>query len=327
LPNCIEPQSVFNVLTMTSYVIKRLLSLIPILLFTSFVVFSLVRLTPGDPALIMVGGRRTSEETLAAIREKYGFDQNVFTQYARWAGNAVRGDIGESYRLKQSVRGLIFERLNITLKLITFSVILSLIIAIPLGILAAVYKNTWIDYLASLIALLGLSSPVYFSGIVFILIFAYTLGWFPALGVGKGFWDQLHHLVLPASVLALNMASLTSRMTRSSMLDVLNNDYIRTAKAKGVAFSKVVLRHGLRNALIPVITVASLQLGFLFVGSVLVEFTFGLGGLGSLITDAIQNRDYPVVQGTTLFLVIVFVLLNLLTDLLYVAIDPRIRYS
>jgi peptide/nickel transport system permease protein len=312
---------------MTSYVIKRLLSLIPILLFTSFVVFSLVRLTPGDPALIMVGGRRTSEETLAAIREKYGFDQNVFTQYARWAGNAVRGDIGESYRLKQSVRGLIFERLNITLKLITFSVILSLIIAIPLGILAAVYKNTWIDYLASLIALLGLSSPVYFSGIVFILIFAYTLGWFPALGVGKGFWDQLHHLVLPASVLALNMASLTSRMTRSSMLDVLNNDYIRTAKAKGVAFSKVVLRHGLRNALIPVITVASLQLGFLFVGSVLVEFTFGLGGLGSLITDAIQNRDYPVVQGTTLFLVTVFVLLNLLTDMLYVAIDPRIRYS
>jgi peptide/nickel transport system permease protein len=312
---------------MTSYVIKRLLSLIPILLFTSFVVFSLVRLTPGDPALIMVGGRRTSEETLAAIRQKYGFDQNVLTQYVRWAGNAVRGDIGESYRLKQSVRGLILERLTITLKLIIFSVILSLLIAIPLGILAAVYKNTWIDYLASLIALLGLSSPVYFSGIVFILIFAYTLGWFPALGAGKGFLDQLYHLVLPASVLALNMASLTSRMTRSSMLDVLNNDYIRTAKAKGVAFSKVVLRHGLRNALIPVITVASLQLGFLFVGSVLVEFTFGLGGLGSLITDAIQNRDYPVVQGTTLFLVTVFVLLNLLTDMLYVVIDPRIRYS
>jgi peptide/nickel transport system permease protein len=312
---------------MTSYVIKRLLSLIPILLFTSFVVFSLVRLTPGDPALIMVGGRRTSEETLAAIRQKYGFDQNVLTQYVRWAGNAVRGDIGESFRLKQSVRGLILERLTITLKLIVFSVILSLLIAIPLGILAAVYKNTWIDYLASLIALLGLSSPVYFSGIVFILIFAYTLGWFPALGAGKGFWDGLHHLVLPASVLALNMASLTSRMTRSSMLDVLNNDYIRTAKAKGVAFSRVVLRHGLRNALIPVITVASLQLGFLFVGSVLVEFTFGLGGLGSLITDAIQNRDYPVVQGTTLFLVTVFVLLNLLTDMLYVVIDPRIRYS
>jgi peptide/nickel transport system permease protein len=172
-----------------------------------------------------------------------------------------------------------------------------------------------------------LSSPVYFSGIILILIFAYALGWFPALGVGKGFWDGLHHLVLPATALALNMASLTSRMTRSSMLDVLTNDYIRTAKAKGVAFRNVVLRHGFRNALIPVITVAALQLGFLFVGSVLVEYTFGLGGLGSLITDAIQNRDYPVVQGTTLFLVVVFVLLNLLTDLLYALIDPRIRYS
>lgn len=312
---------------MTSYVLKRLISLIPILLFTSFVVFGLVRLTPGDPALIMVGGRRTSEETLAAIREKYGFDQNVFAQYTRWAGNALRGDLGESFRLKQQVSGLIVERLNITLKLIVFSAVLSILIALPLGILAAVYKNTWIDYLASLIALLGLSSPVYFSGIILILIFAYTLGWFPALGVGKGFWDQLHHLVLPASALALNMAALTSRMTRSSMLDVLNNDYIRTARAKGAAFGSVVLKHGFRNALIPVITVAALQLGFLFVGSVLVEFTFGLGGLGSLITDAIQNRDYPVVQGTTLFLVIVFVLLNLLTDLLYAVIDPRIRYS
>jgi peptide/nickel transport system permease protein len=312
---------------MSSYILKRLLSLIPVLLFTSFVVFGLVRLTPGDPALIMVGGRRTSPETLAAIRQKYGFDQNVLTQYVRWAGNAVRGDMGESYRLKQQVSSLILERLNITLKLIAFSAVLSIMIALPLGILAAVYKNTWVDYLSSLIALLGLSSPVYFSGIVFILIFAYGLGWFPALGAGKGFWDQLYHLVLPSSVLALNMASLTSRMTRSSMLDVLNNDYIRTAKAKGVGFNSVVLRHGLRNALIPVITVAALQLGFLFVGSVLVEFTFGLGGLGSLITDAIQNRDYPVVQGTTLFLVTVFVLLNLLTDLLYAVIDPRIRYS
>lgn len=312
---------------MPSYILKRLLSLIPVLLFTSFLVFGLVRLAPGDPALIMVGGRRTSEETLAAIRQKYGFDQNVFTQYVRWAGNALRGDMGESFRLKQQVSGLIAERLNITLKLILFSAVLSLLIAIPLGILAAVYKNTWIDYIASLIALLGLSSPVYFSGIILILIFAYTLGWFPALGVGKGFWDQLHHLVLPASALALNMAALTSRMTRSSMLDVLSNDYIRTAKAKGVGFAKVVLRHGFRNALIPVITVAALQLGFLFVGSVLVEFTFGLGGLGSLITDAIQNRDYPVVQGTTLFLVVVFVLLNLVTDLLYAVIDPRIRYS
>lgn len=312
---------------MANYIIKRFLALIPILIFTSFVVSTLVRLTPGDPALIMVGGRRTSPEILQAIRQQYALDKSIMGQYIFWAGNAVRGNLGESFRLKQKVSSLIKERLPITLQLIVFSGVLSLLIALPLGILAAVYKNTWVDYLATLISLLGMSSPVYFSGIVFILIFAYTLGWFPALGAGKGFWGGLYHLVLPASVLALNMAALTSRMTRSAMLDVFGNDYITVARAKGLAFSRVVLRHAFRNALIPIITVATLQLGFLFVGSVLVEFTFGLGGLGSLITDAIQNRDYPLVQGTTLFLVTVFVLLNLVTDLLYVAIDPRIRYA
>jgi peptide/nickel transport system permease protein len=312
---------------MTSYILKRLLALVPILVFTSFVVSSLVRLTPGDPALIMVGGRRTSPEILQAIRQQYALDRSPLGQYVYWVGNAVRGNLGESFRLKQSVSKLIAERLPITLQLIVMSGILSLLIALPLGILAAVYKNTWVDYLATLISLLGMSSPVYFSGIVFILLFAYTLGWFPALGAGKGFWDSLYHLALPSSVLALNMAALTSRMTRSSMLDVFGNDYITVARAKGLSPIKVNLRHAFRNALIPVITVAALQLGFLFVGSVLVEFTFGLGGLGSLITDAIQNRDYPVVQGTTLFLVTLFVLLNLVTDLLYVAIDPRIRYS
>jgi peptide/nickel transport system permease protein len=312
---------------MTSYILKRLLALIPILVFTSFVVSTLVRLTPGDPALIMVGGRRTSPEILQAIRQQYALDRSPLGQYVYWVGNAVRGNLGESFRLKQSVSKLIAERLPITLQLIVMSGILSLLIALPLGILAAVYKNTWVDYLATLISLLGMSSPVYFSGIVFILLFAYTLGWFPALGAGKGFWDSLYHLMLPSSVLALNMAALTSRMTRSSMLDVFGNDYITVARAKGLSPIKVNLRHAFRNALIPVITVAALQLGFLFVGSVLVEFTFGLGGLGSLITDAIQNRDYPVVQGTTLFLVTIFVLLNLVTDLLYVAIDPRIRYS
>ena len=312
---------------MSGYILRRLLAVIPILLFTSFVVSAMVRLTPGDPALIMVGGRRTTPETLTAIRQKYALDKDPLTQYVLWAGGALRGDLGESYRLKQAVSGLILERLPITLKLIGLSVFISLLLAIPLGVLAAVYKNTWVDYAASFVALIGLSSPVYFSGIVFILIFAYTLGWFPALGVGDGFWDQLKHLVLPSSVLALNMMALTSRMTRSSMLDVIANDYITVARAKGLAYYRVVVHHALRNALIPVVTVAALQLGFLFAGTVLVEFTFGLGGLGSLITDAIQNRDYPVIQGATLFLVVIFVLLNLVTDLLYVLIDPRIRYQ
>lgn len=312
---------------MSNYIVKRLLALVPILIFTSFVVSGLVRLTPGDPALIMVGGRRTTPAILDAIRQQYGLDKDPLSQYVLWVGKAVRGDLGQSFRLKQDVTGLITARLPVTLKLIVLSVALSVLLALPLGVLTAVYKNTWVDYVGSFIALVGLSSPVYFSGIVFILVFGYWLGWFPALGAGKGFWDQLYHLVLPSSVLALNMMALTSRMTRSSMLDVLGTDYITVARAKGLAYPRVVLHHALRNALIPVVTVAALQLGFLFAGTVLVEFTFGLGGLGSLITDAIQNRDYPVVQGTTLFLVTVFVLLNLSTDLLYAVIDPRIRYQ
>ena len=312
---------------MSQYIFNRLLALIPILLFTSFVTFELVRLTPGDPALIMVGGRRTTPEILQNIRQKYGLDRDPLSQYVFWLGNVVRGDLGESFRLKQSVAGLIAARLPLTLKLIGLSVFLSLLLALPLGVLAAVYKNSWIDYLASLIGLIGVSSPVFFSGIVGILIFAYWLGWLPALGAGKGWRDELYHLILPAGVLALSMLALTARMTRSAMLEVLGSDYITVARAKGMRYRDVIIHHALRNALIPVITVASLQLGFLFVGSVLVEFTFGLGGLGSLITDAIQNRDYPVVQGTTLLLVTIFVLLNLVTDLLYAVIDPRIRYN
>lgn len=312
---------------MQRYIINRLLSLLPILLFTSFVIFELVRLTPGDPALIMVGGRRTTPEVLQAIRQKYGLERDPISQYIYWMGNVLRGDLGESFRLKQSVTSLIRARLPLTLKLITLSVTLSLLLALPLGVLAAVYKNSLIDYFASLVGLIGLSSPVFFSSIVGILIFAYWLNWLPALGAGKGFWDELYHLILPSAVLAFSMLALTARMTRSAMLETLHSDYITVARAKGLNLWQVVFKHALRNALIPVVTVAGLQLGFLFVGSVLVEFTFGLGGLGSLITDAIQNRDYPVIQGATLLLVTIFVLLNLVTDVLYAVIDPRIRYQ
>jgi ABC-type dipeptide/oligopeptide/nickel transport system permease component len=311
---------------MSTYITRRLLALIPILIFTSFVTFELVRLTPGDPALIMVGGRRTTPETLQAIRTKYALDKDPITQYVLWVGNALQGDLGESFRLKQQVSDLIVARLPLTLKLILLSTMLSLLIALPLGVFSALYQNSWIDYVASLICLIGVSSPVFFSGIIGILVFAYWLGWLPALGAGQGFWDQLYHLILPASVLALSMLALTARMTRSAMLEVLRSEYITVARAKGLAQRSVVIRHALRNALIPVLTVASLQLGFLFVGTVLVEYTFGLGGLGSLITDAIQNRDYPLIQGCVLVLVTIYVLLNLVTDLLYGVIDPRIRY-
>jgi len=312
---------------MAHYITWRLLALLPILIFTSFVTFELVRLTPGDPALILVGGRRTSPEVLQAMRHQYGLDRDPISQYIYWCGKLLHGDLGESFRHKQSVSALIRARLPLTIKLVGLSMTLSVLLALPLGVLSALYKNSWIDYLASLIALVGISSPVYFTGLVSMLTFGYWLRWLPTLGAGKGFGDELYHLLLPASVLACSLLALTTRMTRAALLDVLNSDYIRTARAKGLPNYLLVIRHALRNALIPIVTVASLQLGFLFVGAVLVEFTFGLGGLGSLLTDAIQNRDYPVVQGTTLLLVIVFVLLNLLTDLIYALLDPRIRYS
>lgn len=312
---------------MLRYTLKRLLAVIPILIFTSFVTFELVRLTPGDPALIMVGGRRTSPEVLENIRQKYGLNRDPISQYLLWVGNVFRGDLGESFRLKQNVSDLILARLPLTLKLIALSVFISTLLALLLGILSALYKNSWIDYLASLIGLVGVSSPVFFTAVVGVLVFGYWLGWLPTLGAGKGFWDELYHLFLPSLVLALSMLALTARMTRSAMLEVLNSDYIEAARAKGLPESTIVLKHALRNALIPVLTVASLQMGFLLVGSVLVEYTMGLGGLGSLITDAIQNRDYPLVQGTVLVLVMFFALLNLATDLLYALIDPRIRYS
>lgn len=312
---------------MLRYTLKRLLAVIPILIFTSFVTFELVRLTPGDPALIMVGGRRTSPEVLENIRQKYGLNRDPISQYLLWVGNIFRGDLGESFRLKQNVSDLILARLPLTLKLIALSVFISTLLALLLGILSALYKNSWIDYLASLIGLVGVSSPVFFTAVVGVLVFGYWLGWLPTLGAGKGFWDELYHLFLPSLVLALSMLALTARMTRSAMLEVLNSDYIEAARAKGLPETTIVLKHALRNALIPVLTVASLQMGFLLVGSVLVEYTMGLGGLGSLITDAIQNRDYPLVQGTVLVLVMFFALINLATDLLYALIDPRIRYS
>ena len=309
---------------MLRYTLKRLLALVPILLFVSFVTFGMVRLAPGDPALIMVGGKRVSAETLASIREKYGLLGDPVSEYIKWVGRAVTSDLGESYRHKQQVTDMILDRLPITLWLVVLASLISILVAIPLGIVSALRKNSFVDYGASFVALVGVSSPVFFTTIVGVIVFAYWLGWLPAFGAGKGFVDQLHHLILPATALALGMIALTSRMTRSAMLEALSSDYIEAVRAKGMPERIVVLRHAFRNALIPVLTVTSLQVGFLLVGTVLVEYTLGLGGLGSLITDAIQNRDYPVIQGTVLFLTVAFVLINLVTDLLYAWIDPRV---
>lgn len=303
------------------------MALIPVLLFVSFVTFGLVRLAPGDPVLIVLGGKHVDPATADALRHQFGLIGDPFTQYIAWLGRAFQGDLGESYRLRQDVVSLITERLPLTLQLVGLSMLIAVVVAIPLGVVQAHRRNSVIDYAGSLLALIGLSSPVYFTAIIGVLVFAVGLGWLPAFGSGRDPLDQLRHLILPAVALALGTIALTSRMTRSAMLEALSSDYIEAARAKGLPEHTILVKHALRNALIPVVTVTSLQVGFLLVGSVLVETTLGLGGLGSLITDAIQNRDYPVIQATVLLLTVAFSLLNLVTDLFYGVIDPRIRYG
>ena len=305
-----------------NYLLQRLAQFIPVLVIVSFIIFGMARLAPVDPAIVMAGGRQTSPEVLEAIRERYHLREPIWRQYLYWAGDALRGDLGESFRIKQDVRTLIVSRLPISLQLVGLAFLVSTLIALPLGILSAAKEGTWIDALSSLIALIGVSTPVFFTGIVGVLVFSYTLGWLPAFGTGT-----IRHLILPATALGLNLVALTSRTMRSSLLEALQTDYVRTAKAKGLSSLGVILKHGVRNAMLPVVTVLGLQLGFLLVGTVLVEYTFGLGGFGSLIVDGVQNSDYPIVQGTTMFVVVIFMALNLLTDLLYAALDPRIRYG
>ena len=297
------------------------------LAFVSFVTFGLVRLAPGDPILIVLGGKRVDPATADALRQQFGLVGDPFTQYLAWLGRALQGDLGQSFRLRQDVVSLIAERLPLTLQLVALSMLIAVAVAVPLGVLQAYRRNSIVDYVGSLVALIGLSSPVYFTAIVGVLVFAVGLGWLPAFGTGRDPLDQLRHLILPAFSVALGTIALTSRMTRSAMIETLSSDYIEAARAKGLPERTILVKHALRNALIPVVTVTSLQVGFLLVGSVLVETTLGLGGLGSLVTDAIQNRDYPVIQATVLLLTVAFSLLNLATDLLYGLIDPRIRYG
>jgi peptide/nickel transport system permease protein len=312
---------------MARLIVTRLLTLIPLMFLITSIVFFMVRFVPGDPARIMAGGSHVSQANLENIRKAYRLDQPLLTQYQLWLGDLLSGNLGRSFRQRTEVSTLILERLPLSMKLSGLSFVLSLLIAVPLGICAAVYRNTWIDILATVFAVLVASSPVFFTGILLILVFSYRLGWMPALGSGDGGLDELKHLVLPALTLGLSLAAITTRITRSSMVEALTQDYIETARAKGLPARAVILKHALRNALVPIVTVSGLLFGFLIVGTVLVEHTFGLGGLGSLLIDAVQVRDYPVVQGATVFIAAIFILINLVVDVLYGVIDPRVRYG
>ena len=312
---------------MVRLVVTRLLGLVPLMLLITTIVCFMVRMVPGDPAKLMVGGQRISQQNLENIRKAYRLDRPVLEQYGLWLQDLSHGNLGRSYRQRTEVRTLIVDRLPVTTKLAGFSFLISLLIAVPLGIVAAVKRNTWIDVGATVFALVGASSPVFFTAILLILIFSFRLGWLPSLGAGAGGWDTFVHLLLPSLTLGISLAAITTRITRSAMIEALTQDYIETARAKGLSSRSVVMKHALRNALVPIVTVAGLQFGYLIVGAVLVEQVFGLGGLGSLLIQAVQVRDYPVVQGATIFIAAVFIVLNLIVDILYGVIDPRVRYG
>jgi len=307
---------------MTGYILRRLMMLIPILLGVATIVFILMFIVPGDPARLLMG-QHGDENTLATIRHEMGLDKPVYIQYVRFIGKLVKGDLGMSYRQKRPVARIISERFPATAKLAMASIILAIIIGIGAGILASTFRNTVMDWLIMVFSLTGISMPVFWLGMMMILVFASGLGWLPVGGYGTS--GDLRHLALPALTLASIPIGYIARMMRSSILEVIGKDYIRTARAKGLSEKAVILRHALKNALIPVITIIGINFASLLGGAVATETVFAWPGLGSATVDAIKGRDLPVVEGCVIFMAFIFVIANLLVDLSYAWLDPRIR--
>ena len=312
---------------MFAYLVRRIAAIVPTLIFVSMLIFGLQQLLPGDPAVVLAGEDR-DPTVVAYLREKMHLDEPLPVRYLYWIKGVLHGDLGESLRMQKPVRDLILEKLPVTLELAAFAIVIALVIGVPMGILSAVKRNTAWDYAANAVALWGLSTPNFWLGIMMILLFSVTLGWLPASGFVSPFEDlkaNLAALVMPAFVLGNAIAAVLMRHTRSAMLQVLSSDYVRTARAKGLSERGVILKHALRNALIPVITLGALELGTLLSGAVLTEQVFTIPGFGKLIVDAVFNRDYAVVQGVVLFTATAYILLNLLADLAYVIVNPQIK--
>jgi peptide/nickel transport system permease protein len=306
---------------MWAYVAKRLLLSVPVIFGVAFVVFAMVRVVPGDPAQI-IAGETATREFVEAIRKDLGLDRPILHQFGAFLANAARGDFGRSVRSRAPVSEELGARIPNTVQLTLAGLLVAVVLGVSAGVISAVRPYSWLDASVMFLALLGLSMPVFWSGLMLILIFAVRLSWLPAVGTGS-----LAHLILPAITLGGATAAIIARMTRSSMLEVLRSDYIRTARAKGAPERTVVNRHAFRNALIPVITVVGLQMGTLLSGAVLTESVFAWPGIGRLMVEGILTRDYPVVQAAVLLVALAFVMVNLVVDLLYALVDPRIHYS
>jgi ABC-type dipeptide/oligopeptide/nickel transport system permease component len=309
---------------MARYIAGRLLQLGPVLVLISAIVFGVMHALPGDPAMLMLQGAEggAPPERLAELREQMGLNDPLVLQYLRFAGGALVGDLGESIRFRTPVSGLILERFGYTLELALAGLVVSILAGLPLGMIAAVRQHSWIDAAAMGFAYAGASMPIFWFGLILIMVFSFNLGWLPSAGA-----DDWHSLVLPAITLGLVSAGLISRLVRSSMIEVLAEDYIRTSRAKGLSERLVLWRHGLRNALIPVVTMIGLIFGGMLAGTVVTETVFSRPGVGRLVVAAILSKDYPLVQGCVLFLAVVYLAVNLAIDILYAWLDPRIRYA
>jgi len=306
---------------MGTYLVRRLLLTVPVLLGVTFIIFAMVRMIPGDPAQV-IAGEQATRETVETVRRSLGLDRPLLLQYVHFLGDLVRGDMGRSTRSLRPVAQELADRFPNTIELTLAGMLVASLIGVVAGVVSATRQNRWPDTLSMVVALAGVSMPVFWLGLMLILLFSVKLGWLPP--VGRGSWAQL---ILPALTLGAASAAILARMTRSSLLEVLRQDFITTARAKGLAQRAVIYKHALKNAMIPVVTVMGLQFGTLLSGAVLTETVFAWPGLGRLIVESILARDYPVVQGAVLLAALSFVFVNLVVDLLYSVLDPRIRYE
>ena len=316
---------------MWSYLSRRLIQMPLVLVVVTVAIFLIIRLTPGDPIQIMLG-MQTSPEAVAALRTEFRLDEPWHLQYLYWIGDLLHGNFGRSIRLNVPVLQLLAERVPISLALALSALVFAVVVSIPLGLIAALKRNSWIDYLATGYTLFGFAVPNFALAMILIYVFAIQLGWFPITGIGsgaatgQGLWGIVKPYVLPAVALGTLQTAIFTRLLRSSMIDVLNQDYMRTAHAKGLKGSTILLVHALKNAMIPFITMLAIQFGYLIGIQVTIEHIFAIPGMGSAILSAVVNRDFPVIQGFVLIIAIFFMLANILADILYGIVDPRIRY-
>jgi peptide/nickel transport system permease protein len=312
---------------MMALLLRRLSVALPTLLLVSMMVFGLQKLLPGDPALALAGEER-NPDVISYLREKYRFNDPVPVQYAAWLGNLIEGDFGTSIRTRLPIGTMLAEKLPVTIELATLSMLIALLVGLPIGIVAALRRGSGLDYGASLFGLAGLSIPSFWLGIMLILLFSVNLGWLPAGGyvpAAESLWGNLKTMLMPALVLGTGTSAIIMRHTRSAMIQAMKQDYVRTARAKGVSERIIVLRHALPNALIPVVTLGTLQFGELLAGAVLTEQVFSIPGFGKMIVDGVFSRDYAVVQAVVLCTAAVFLLMSLIADLAYVLLNPRLR--